>query len=401
MRILIADSLPASCVETLESRGHACRYEPALGADELAEAIGDAQVLVVRSTRVPADVCERSGALELVIRAGAGTNTIDTRAASAAGIYVSNVPGRNAIAVAELAMGLILALDRKIPDAVADLRAGKWKKKTYAEADGLAGKTLGIVGVGGIGLELARRAAAFGVDVVAVHREGRPADVVHRAREAGVRFVATDEEMLAQSDIVSLHVPLNDETRDLVDDEFLAMCRDGAWIINTSRGEVVDEAALIRALDGRDMWAGVDVFKDEPSTDGDFSSALAAHPRVYGTHHIGASTEQAQQAVAEGVVDLIDAYAAGTIVNCVNLETVPRGQCVVVVRHLDRVGVLSDVLTVLRSADVNVAQMDNRLFRHAPTAVATIRTDTPIDRDLANRLREVEHVLAVTISSEE
>ena len=402
MNLLFADVVPGAHVARLRDAGHTCTVDPGLGPDTLLDAIEGTEVLVVRSTRVPAPVFARADALGLVIRAGAGTNTIDLEAASAAGVFVSNVPGMNAIAVAELAMGLILSLDRRIPESVADLRAGKWRKNEYSRADGLAGKTLGVVGLGEIGLAVAERAGAFGIDVVAVQRAGRSNAITKRAADAGIRFVASDADMLSQADIVSLHVPLNDETRDLVDGDFLAMFRDGTWIINTSRGEVVDEDALLVALDERGMRAGLDVFKDEPASgEAPFTSRLAAHPSVVGTHHIGASTEQAQKAIADNVLAIIEAYAQGVVTNCVNLETRPLGTCSLVVRHRDRVGILSEVLAVLRSAEVNVAQMDNRIFRGAPTAVATIRVSRHVDDHLADELRGLHDVLAVTVNKEE
>lgn len=402
MRILFADTFSPDGLEQLRTAGHECVVEPSLDGEALPERVPGFDVLVVRSTPVTAETIAAGDRLGLVVRAGAGTNTIDKHAAAQRGVYVCNVPGRNSIAVAELTMGLILALDRRIPDAVADLRGGRWRKKEYSKAAGLAGRTLGLVGLGSIALEVAVRASAFSLRVLAVHRPGRDPQTVTAAKRAGVEFVDSDRELLGQSDIVSLHVPLNDETRGLVDAEFLAQCRDGTWIINTSRGEVVDEAALLAALDLRGMRAGLDVFPDEPGAgEGEFRSRLASHPSVYGTHHIGASTEQAQQAIADGALEVILGYERGAVLNCVNLETRPRGTCAIVVRHLNRVGVLSGVLEVLRSASVNVEQMENRILAGGSSAVAGLRLDRPVSDDLAGELRAVEHVLNVTIKHEE
>src|SRR5262245_20730255 len=240
--------------------------EPGMSADDLAGRIVGNDVLVARRTTVPRSVVEAADRRVLVIRAGAGTNTIDTDAAAERAVFVSNVPGRNAAAVAELTMGLLLAIDRRIPDNVADLREGRWDKKTYGKADGLQGSTMGILGLGSVGFLVAERAAAFGIRVQAVAKEGRSAAVVVRAEELGITMCGSLEELLSSSDIISLHLPATPETKHLVDDAFLARMRKGAILLNTSRGDIVDETALLRALDQGQVRAGLDVFDGEPSS---------------------------------------------------------------------------------------------------------------------------------------
>src|SRR5215218_1225361 len=212
MRILFADKLSEQTVNDLEQHGHECSVEPGLSADDLAGRVAGHDVLVVRSTKVPREVFDAAEGLVLVIRAGAGTNTIDTDAAAEHGVFVCNVPGRNAAAVAELTMGLLLAVDRRIADNVADLRDGRWDKKTYGKAEGLLGSTMGILGLGSIGFLVAERAAAFGIRVQSVARKGRSAAALARAEELGITMCASVEELVASSDIVSLHVPASDET---------------------------------------------------------------------------------------------------------------------------------------------------------------------------------------------
>jgi len=398
VKLLFADKFPEPRLAELSDQGHECRLEPDLGADELPGAIGDADVLIVRSTKVTEETLTAASNLGMVIRAGAGTNTIDKQAAADRGIYVCNVPGQNSLAVAELTMGLLLAIDRRIPDAVADLRSAHWDKASYSKADGVAGKRLGIIGLGSIGLAVAARASAFAMDVVAVEKPTRSTFERRQAAEAGVSFVDDLDQLLATSDVVSIHVPLTDETQGFVNADFLAKCQDGAWILNTSRGEVVDEAALIQALDQRDMWAGLDVFADEPgSGQARFTSALAQHPRTYGTHHIGASTSQAQRATAAGVLDVLAHYAHGEIRNCVNLETQPLGTCALVVRHKDRVGVLSSILQELKEAGFNVKQMENQIFLGSEAAVATIRVAQSVTAETTDKIRSLEHVLNVMV----
>ena len=398
MRILIADSLPADHVDRLRDAGLDVVDRPDLAGDDIAGHLDGVDVLVVRSTRVDAATLEAGDRLGLVVRSGAGVNTIDVDAAAARGIHVCNVPGMNAVAVAELTMGLLCALDRGIPDNVAELRDGRWDKKRFSSARGLKGRTIAIIGLGSIGLAVAKRAAAFELDVLAEARPGRGGATLAAAAEAGVTFVETREELLGSADIVSLHVPLTNGTRGMVDAEFLAQCRDGAWLLNTSRGEVVDGEALLAALDDRRMRAGLDVFPDEPSDKQcDWSSELAQHPAVYGTHHIGASTAQAQDATAGATVDLILDAARGQIRNCVNLQSEPVGTCSLTVRHRDRVGVLSEVLGVLRSADVNIGQMENRIFAGSEAAVATMVCEQPVTPEVAARIRAVDHVLGVRV----
>jgi D-3-phosphoglycerate dehydrogenase len=243
MRVLFADSLPETVIATLQERGHQCEVDASLGAADLADRVAGVDVLVVRSTKVPADVFEAADRLGLVVRAGAGTNTIDTAAAASRGVLVANVPGRNAAAVAELTMGLLIAVDRRIADNAADLRAGRWDKKRYSQATGLLGSTMGIIGLGSIGLCVAERARAFGIEVQVTKSPRRSDDVAARAAELGVTTCASLPELLSTSDIVSVHVPASPETRHLVDREFLGHLRPGAILLNTSRGDVVDEAA--------------------------------------------------------------------------------------------------------------------------------------------------------------
>jgi D-3-phosphoglycerate dehydrogenase len=397
MRLLFADAVPPQTVAELESRGHACVVEPALQAGDLANRIAGFDLLVVRSTKVGADVIEAADRLAMVIRAGAGTNTIDTAAAAARGVLVANVPGRNAAAVAELTLGLLLAIDRRIPDNVADLRAGRWDKKGYSKAEGLLGSTMGIVGLGAIGLAVAERATAFGIAVQTIARPGRSPYVGFRVDELGIGLVDSLPDLLSTSRIVSVHVPAGPDTVGLVDDTFLGHMRDGSILLNTSRGEVVDEAALLRALDRKGLRAGLDVWADEPTTgSGTWSSALAQHPNVVGTHHIGASTEQAQRAIAAGVVEIVDAFAEGEARNCVNLTPRRLGSVTLTVRHLDRVGVLARVLDLLSRAGLNVEHMENRVFRGGEAAVASMDVAGPVPEGLLADLATVPEVLGVS-----
>ena len=319
MKILIADSFPETHQEKLTAAGHDLTFDASLEGDALTAAIADHEVLIVRSTKVPAETLTAADNLKLVIRAGAGTNTIDKSAAAESDIRVCNVPGANALAVAELVLGMMISLDRNIPDNVADLNNGIWNKKKYSVARGLCGQSVGILGLGSIGFAVAERARAFGMDVFAISKSGRSADAEQRIADAGIVQLASMDELLAQCDIVTLHMPATADTKGMVNDDFLGKMKDGAMLINTSRGDLVDETALLKAIDNKGIRVGLDVYNNEPGAgDSSFSSDIANHPGVCSTHHIGASTTQAQVAVSDGVLNVIAAYQNGEIKNCVN-----------------------------------------------------------------------------------
>jgi len=402
MKILFADALPESYIDLLRQQGDECIVAPELGADDIPDVIKGIDVLVVRSTRVTAETIDRSDVLGLIVRSGAGTNTIDCQAAASSGIYVCNVPGTNSIAVAELTLGLLLALDRHIPAAANDLRNGTWNKDGYSKADGLMGKTFGIVGVGEIGLAVAERARSFGMTVVAERKSDRRTDIEARIRSIGIRLVDDLDALLAESDIVSIHVPGSDQTVDLVDAGFLDRMKPNSILLNTSRGEVVNEEALVDAIESKGIRAGLDVFRHEPSSGtGEFASKLASHPSVVGTHHIGASTQQAQDATSARTIDVIEAYRAGDPVNCVNVVQTRVGAVTITIRHFDRVGVLAGALEVLRQADINVQTMENKVFQGSNAAMAVIDVAGEVSHEVRDQLSGLENVIQVQTTSRE
>ncbi len=400
MKILFADALPEAYVDLLAQQGDECTVSPELGADDIPDAIEGYDVLVVRSTKVTAEAIGRSSRLGLIVRSGAGTNTIDCQAAADAGIYVCNVPGTNSIAVAELTLGLLLAVDRHIPAATGDLKNGIWNKKGYSKADGLMGKTFGVIGVGEIGLAVAERARSFGMTVVAERKADRRHDVEARIRSIGIRLVENLDELVAESDIISIHVPGGESTENLIDERLLSLMKPSAILINTSRGEVVDEEALIAAMDDKGIRAGLDVFRHEPdSGTGEFNSVLASHPNVVGTHHIGASTQQAQDATSAGTVDVIEAYRAGDPQNCVNVVRTRVGSATITIRHFDRVGVLAAALQVLRRGNINVQTMANKVFQGSNAAMAIIDVVGEVNDDLTSELASLDNVIQVQITA--
>ncbi len=397
MKVFIADKLAPLALEALEGAGHKVIYEPSAKGEELIEGLRQEQpqVLVVRSTKVPAQAMEACPALELIVRAGAGYDNIDVAAASRRGIYVSNCPGKNAAAVAELTIGLMVALDRRIPDNVIEIRQGHWNKAEYSKARGLKGRTLGVIGLGNIGREVVRRAQALGMRVVGWSRSLTD----EKARELGIVRKMHPLDVARESDVVSLHVAATPETRHLANRAFFEAMKEGAYFINTSRSALVDEAALLWALEEKRLRAGLDVVEGEPQAkEGPFSHPLARHPRVYITHHIGASTEEAAEAVALEAVRVIQAYEeTGKPVNVVNLEERSPANYLLTVRHLDKVGVLASVLDEVRKANWNVQEMENIIFAGAEAACARIRFHGEAQEDVVERIRQLPDVLAVSL----
>src|SRR5918994_510477 len=292
MRVLIADKFEQSGRDGLEAAGCDYSFQPDVKDETLVEAIRSYRpdALVVRGTKVTEAMMD-AGALKLIVRAGAGYNTIDVAAASRRGVYVSNCPGKNAVAVAELTLALIIAL-----------REGRWDKKEFSKARGLYGRTLGLIGTGQIGQEVVTRARAFGMRVVAWSRSLSD----ERAIVLGVERLDSPADVAREADVVSIHLALNPETRGLIDGAFFDAMKDGAYFVNTARGEVVDQPALVRAMREKNIRAGLDVFAAEPtSATGEFTDEVAREPNLYGTHHVGASTDQAQEAIAAETVRII------------------------------------------------------------------------------------------------
>ncbi|MDO5287265.1 MAG: NAD(P)-dependent oxidoreductase [Actinomycetia bacterium] len=396
MRVLIADKFEQSGIDALTAAGCEVSSQPSLKDQALVDAVVAEQpdILIVRSTKVPEPVLA-AGPLKLVVRAGAGYNTIDVAAASRLGIYVANCPGKNSVAVAELAFGLICALDRRIADNVADLRAGTWNKSEYSKAKGLYGRTLGLIGIGGIGSAMVPRAKAFGMPVVAWSRSLTP----EKAAGLGITALGSPVEVAQAADVVSVHLALNGDTRGLLDADFFAALKPGAVFINTSRGPVIDQDALARAVTEKGVRAGLDVFAQEPDgSTGDFADPIVGLPGVYGTHHIGASTDQAQEAIAAEAVRIVLEFSAqGSVPNVVNLATTSPAVCVLVVRHFDRPGVLAGTLDAIRAAEINVQEMSNTVFEGSEAAVARISLEQLPEPAVLDAIRAAESVIEVSL----
>ena len=316
MKIVVADDLPASALDILRTEGWDVDARTGRTPEQLAADLADADAIVVRSaTKVTAPLIAAAPKLRVIARAGTGVDNVDVPAASARGIVVMNAPGANSISVAELAMAQVLALARHLPGADAAMKQGKWEKKKFLGEE-IRDKTLGLAGLGRIGQEVARRAAAFGMRIIA--HDPFISETV--AATLGVSLVSLDD-LFAQADYVSLHMPSTPQTKGLVNAERLRRAKKGIRIINTARGDLIDEGALADAIEsGQVGGAALDVFQKEPTVD----QRLQMLPQVVASPHIAASTREGQELVGmETVSALRDFLKSGVIRNAVNFPSIP------------------------------------------------------------------------------
>jgi len=383
----------------MRTLGVEVNYEPELEASDLPNRLSGVNVLIVRGTEVSKAAFDAGSALNLVIRAGAGVTNIDVATASERGIYVANCPGKNASAVAELTFALIGSLDRRIPDGVASLRAGRWEKNDFARAVGLRGRSLGILGLGHVGRAVLKIAQAYELNCYAWSRSLTSA----RAAELGVTRVASPAELAKVSDIFSVHLELTERTRGIVDKQVLSQLKPGSFFVNTARDELVDYAALQELVSQKHLRVGLDVLPSEPGT----RNATYRHPiletgLVYAVPHIGASTDEAQIAIANETVRILRSFLTkGEVPNVVNIAESSWSRYQLVVRHVDQVGALANVLGVLKRHGINVQELDNTVFEGARAACAKIRLSSrPTEACLAEIMAftgEVLHVDLVTL----
>ncbi|MCL6495112.1 MAG: phosphoglycerate dehydrogenase [Ignavibacterium sp.] len=390
LKVLVADKFPEKYIQELKDLDLEVIYEPKLGEKDLPKAAEDVDILVVRSTVVNEDTINNSKKLNLIIRAGSGVNNIAISAANKKGVYVANCPGMNAVAVAELTMGLIIALDRFIPDNVADFRNGVWNKDKYSKGKGLKGKTLGIIGVGNIGKEVAKRALAFEMNVY-----GKD---ISRIEGVPIKDFSEMDQLLPLCDIVTIHLPATPQTKGLFNKKMFSYMKDGAYLINTSRHDIIVEEDLLEAIKEKNLRVALDVFKGEPEgKSGEVKSPLQNNPNIYVTHHIGASTEQAQDAVAEETVRIIKHYVhSGVIDHWVNRARVTDAKYQLVVKHYDRPGVLASVLDVIRQGNINIEEIENIIFEGGIAACCTMKLKLPATAEMLKQISENQDVISVS-----
>jgi D-3-phosphoglycerate dehydrogenase len=394
MKILIADKLADEAVSQLEELGAHVTVDADLNPDTLPASIQDNEVLIVRSTKVKADTIGNATNLSLIIRAGAGVNTIDLKAANEKGIHVANCPGKNTDAVAELAIGLMIAADRRIVNASVDLRNGVWNKKEYSKARGLKGRTLGIIGMGAIGKSVTRKAQGLGMEVIAWSRNLTE----DQAAELGIEYKGSINEVAAEADVLSLHLASNDDTRGIINKEFLAQMKDGSILINSARGEVVNTKDLKTAIKEKGLRVGFDVFEDEPTGGkADFNDTELAD-LITCTPHVGASTDQSTAAVADEVINIIKAYKnTGKPLNGVNQRQKSTAQNNLVVRHFNQVGVLAGVFDALRYEKINIEEMENMIFETGCAASCSLKLDVQPSAALIEKIASAENIIQVML----
>ncbi len=390
LKVLIADKFPEKYIQELKELDLEVIYEPKLGEKDLPKAAEDVDILVVRSTVVNEETINNSKKLNLIIRAGSGVNNIAISAANKKGVYVANCPGMNAVAVAELTIGLMIALDRFIPDNVADFRNGVWNKDKYSKGKGLKGKTLGIIGVGNIGKEVAKRALAFEMNVY-----GKD---ISRIEGVQIKDFSEMDQLLPLCDIVTIHLPATPQTKGLFNKQMFSYMKDGAYLINTSRHDIIVEEDLLEAIKEKNLRVALDVFKGEPEgKSGEVKSPLQNNPNIYVTHHIGASTEQAQDAVAEETVRIIKHYVhSGVIDHWVNRAKVTDAKYQLVVKHYDKPGVLASVLDVIRQGNINIEEIENIIFEGGIAACCTMKLKLPATAEMLKQISENPNVISVS-----
>ena len=306
MRVLVTEKLSDAGIDLLR-RDFQVDVRPELAVDGLVEAIAPYDALVVRSqTQVTADVIAAAENLKVVARAGIGLDNVDVEAATRRGVMVVNAPQSNIVSAAEHTIALLLAQARNIPQANADLKAGRWERSAY-EGIELQGKTLGVLGLGRVGALVAQRAAAFGMRIIAFD----PYVPKERAKEMGVELMPTLEALLVQADLITIHLPRTPDTEGLIGERELGLVKEGARLVNTSRGGIVDEQALAKALeDGKLDGAALDVFETEPTTE----SPLFGFEQVIVTPHLGASTTEAQDKAGTSVAEMVRLALSGEFV---------------------------------------------------------------------------------------
>ena len=390
IKVLIADKFPDKYINELNSLDLEVLYQPKFGEKDLPEAAKDVDILVVRSTIVNEETINNSKKLNLIIRAGSGVNNINIAAANKRGVYVANCPGMNAVAVAELALGLMISLDRFIPDNISDFNNGVWNKDKYSKGKGLKGKTLGLIGVGNIGKEVAKRALSFEMNVY-----GKD---ITRIEGVQIKDFSEMDKLLPLCDVVSIHLPATPQTKGLFNKQLFSYMKEGAYLVNTSRQDIVVEDDLLEAIKEKNIRYACDVFKGEPeSKSGEVTSKLQNNPNIYVTHHIGASTQQAQDAVAEETIKIIKHFVhSGVIDHWVNRAKVTDAHYQLVVKHYDKPGVLAGVLDVIRNGNINIEEIENIIFEGGIAACCTLKLKSAVTADMLKSINENPNVLSVS-----
>ncbi|MSR68958.1 MAG: hydroxyacid dehydrogenase [Phycisphaerales bacterium] len=398
-RVLVVDQFGSHGMDGLRAVGCDAIHNTLLSSETLALAVADVapDILVVRSMCVTEAMLNASERLGLIVCTAPNTDNIDINAASRRGIFVAHCPGRSAAAVAELAWALILGCDRRLPDNVIAVRERASPEDQPAEAVGLAGRTLGIVGLGQVGQEIAKRGAAFGMHVVAWSRN----ITEERCDALGIDYCANLVNLAKLSDVVSVSVTANEESHGLLGEKFFNALHAGATIINTSLGGVVNEAALLNAVKTKGIRAGLDLHEYAKSiAERQILAQLVQQPGVYGTMQSGALTTQARQAMDQEVVRVIRQWLEhGTVSGCVNRTGESGAVTLIHIRHVNRPGIFASIFDVLGKAGINVEEMENVICAGGEAAIARIHLNAPPTEGDIALIRHTPYVFGVTVQA--
>jgi D-3-phosphoglycerate dehydrogenase len=381
-KVLITDNLHESCINIFEENSFSVDFKPGLSEDEIVEIINSYNVHIVRSaTKVTGRIIDAGSNLELIGRAGTGVDNIDVDAASKKGIIVMNTPGGNTISAAELSISLIMALCRNIPQADKSMKEGRWDRKKYAGVE-LFGKKLGIIGLGKIGREVAKRALAFDMEILGYD----PLLSKTLAGEMGIKLVGLND-IYKEADIISVHVPLTAETTNLISSDEIELCKEGVKIINCARGGIVDEQAVLDGIEsGKISGAAFDVFNEEPPA----NRKLVDHPKVICTPHLGASTKDAQEKVARQIAhQIINYYKGSEYKGLVNADVISELNSEEIQPYLDlseKTGLLISKIWGVTIEELSVELIGNLLHNHSNAVSSAVlkgllsdRIDSPIN----------------------
>ncbi len=380
-KIIVTDAVDKKCVGILEAAGYEVTYKPGMQKEEIEKVIKDYNGLIVRSeTKVTPELITLMDKMEVIGRAGAGVDNINLEAATRKGIIVMNTPGGNTVSTAEHTMALMLSMCRNTPQANQSLREGRWDRKKYKGTE-LLGKTLGIIGLGKIGREVAARSKAFGMNVIGYD----PVLSEEIAAKLNLKLVDL-EEIYKQSDIITVHVPLNDETKNILSEKTFAKCKDGVKVINCARGGIVNEDDLVKAVEsGKVSGAAFDVYlKEPPAAD----NPLVQNPKIVTTPHLGASTEEAQEKVAiqiaEQMVDMFNQKGVRGAVNAAAVESAGNKELVPFVKLAENLGALHAQLIKGQLKQININYSGELL--HTATSLLSAAL---LKGFLSNRLSEL------------
>lgn len=396
MKIFVACELPDTALAKLESLGSELVVAPEIGGDDLAGRLADVAILVVGGTRVSGEAIAAAPALQMIIRTGADVSNIAVEDASAQGVFVVNTPLRDADAIAEFAMAAVLALDRQLLVHAGDLRSGaerpgQGRSGAALDAAGLSGRTLGVLGFGPVSAEIARRAVAFGMQVVA----WTPRLATLPAARRTVEFCERPHELARMSHVVMAFSPAESDDGVFVDEEFLSSMRIGASLVLIGHAGAFDDAAIAAAVERRELRVALDIWPPEGSTETvRLRSRLLELPGVIGTVRLADRTRQVQEAVAEAVVQRVRSYVvSGQVVDCVNLLERSPATWQLVLRLRDAVGVMAGIMDAIRTDGINAEEITTRVFAGAKAAWCTIALDERPSNEALRAIRNLPGVL--------